>query len=463
MASRLDNISQLFSNFRTRSIIIITLLVIGLAILIGVIRLIRAPAQTAAKGTALPTAPTQATIPGLNKTSPEYTAMQEQLNQQRIQQAQKTGGSAISTITYKDSTPTTVVTTPNQPITIEGVTSAPTSVPTSIPTSVTIDPKIAALQAQIAAQNQQLQQVTSEQIQQATTDKSAAMRTQAQQLLQAWGQSPAQSYQVGAEGDQQAVGAAGGANAPAQGSLSPVLIKAGDIQFAVLNTEINSDEPGPVMATVVLGPYKGAKLLGDLSTSKNLPGSNGGEAVVVRFTVMSFAGLERSLSISAVAIDPNTARTALASDVDHHYLMRYGSLFASSFLEGYGNAALQAGSSVSQNSDGGTFTTYPDADPRREVASGLGSVGQNWGQQLGDTFDRQNTITVKAGIGLGILFLSDVSANTSAPPTGIVNAITTKNAQDKIAADNAGANNVLPIEQAQNQLIAPVLNAQSGQ
>jgi type IV secretory pathway VirB10-like protein len=458
MASRLDNISQLFSNFRTRSIIIITLLVIGLAILIGVIRLIRAPAQTAENNTALPTAPTKATIPGLNKTSPEYTAMQEQLNRQRIQQAQKTGGSAISTITYQDSTPTPV-TTPDQSIDADGVTSTPTS--------TTIDPKIAALQAQVAEQNQQLQQVTTEQIQQATADKSAAMRTQAQQLLQAWGQSPTQSYQVGVEEDQQAAGTvpSGGANAAAQGSgsLAPVLIKAGDIQFAVLNTEINSDEPGPVMATVVMGPYKGAKLLGDLSTSKDLPGSNGGEAVVVRFTVMSFAGLDRSLSISAVAIDPNTARTALASDVDHHYLLRYGSLFASSFLNGYGNAALQAGSSVSQNSDGGTFTTYPEASPKREIASGFGTVGQNWGQQLGDTFNRKNTITVNAGVGLGILFLSDVSSTTSAPPTGILNALATKNVQDKIAADNAGTNNVLPIEQAQNQLIAPVLNAQNGQ
>lgn len=454
MASRLDNISKLFSNFRTRSIIIVTLLVIGLAILIGIIRLIRAPAQQAAAGTGLANAPSQNTVPGLSKTSPEYTQLQQQLNQQRIQSAEQTGGSAIPTLTYQDGTQQS-----------SDTTAPDASQPGTYTSSPSIDPQVAALQAQVAAQNEQIQQANDAQVQQTTTDKSAAMRTQAQQLLQAWGQSPTQSYQSNDSDEQQAgAGANGAANSSTQdGSGAPVLIKAGDIQFAVLNTEINSDEPGPVMATVVLGPYKGAKLLGELSNSKTLPGSNGAEAVVVRFTVMSFAGLDRSIGISAVAIDPNTARTALASDVDHHYLLRYGSLFASSFLEGYGNAALQAGSSVTQNQDGGTFTTYPDADPRREVASGFGTVGQNWGQQLGDTFNRQNTITVKAGIGVGVLFLTDVTSNTAAPSTRITQGIATKKAQDEMAADNASAENVLPIEQAQNQLIQAVPNAQNGQ
>jgi hypothetical protein len=450
MASRLENISNLFSNFRTRSIIIVTVVIIALAIIVGIIRLVKTPAAQNTANTDLVNAPEQKTAPGLNSTSPEYTQLQQQLNQQRIQQAEKTGGSAIPTLTYQSTTPT----------------QSPVSSQPAAPTDASVDPQIAALQAQVAAQNEEIQQATAQEIQQTTTDKSGAMRAQAQQLLQAWGQSPTQAYEVGMTADQLAAAglAPGGATAvSAPSSTAPVLIKAGDIQFAVLNTEINSDEPGPVMATVVLGPYKGAKLLGELSTTKNLPGSNGGEAVVVRFSVMSFAGLERSLSISAVAIDPNTARTALASNVDHHYLLRYGSLFASSFLSGYGDAALQAGSSVSQNSDGGTFTTYPDASPKREIASGFGTVGQNWGQQLGDTFNRQNTITVNAGVGIGILFLTDVSANSNTPPTGIIQAVATKNVQDQLAAENASTTNVLPIEQAQNQLVQPVLNAQDRQ
>lgn len=450
MASRLENVSKLFSNFRTRSIIIVTLVILGLAILVGIIRLVNAPSQSNPSNAGLANAPVQATVPGLSKTSPEYEKLQKELNQQRIQQAQNTGGSAIPTLTYQNDIPQ------QQPTAVQpDIAETDTATP---------DPQVAALQAQVAEQAQQLQQANTEQIQQATVDKSGAMRAQAQQLLQAWGQSPNQVYEVGAEDEQAATDAAAASAAAARMASQqalPAMIKAGDIQFAVLNTEINSDEPGPVMATVVLGPYKGAKLLGSLQTSKSLPGTNGAEAVVIQFNVMSIADANRSIGISAVAIDPNTARTALASDVDHHYMLRYGSLFASSFLEGYGNAGLQAGSSVTQNQDGGTFTTYPDADPRRETAAAFGQVGQNWGQQLGDTFNRPNTITVHAGTGLGILFLNDVTSQGASASTA--QAISTKIAQDQIAANNVTTSNVLPIDQAQNQLVQPVPSAQSGQ
>lgn len=457
MASRLENISKLFSNFRTRSIIIITLVILGLAILVGIIRLVNASGQTNTSNTGLINAPSQSTVPGLSKTSPEYEKLQKDLNQQRIQQAQQTGGSAIPTLTYQSDIPQ------QQPQQQLPVTTQPDMDNTDTPTP-TIDPQVAALQAQVAEQAQQIQQANAQQVQQTTIDKSGPMRAQAQQLLQAWGQSPNQVYEVGMVDEQAAATAAAAQAAAAKASQQalPAMIKAGDIQFAVLNTEINSDEPGPVMATVVLGPYKGAKLLGSLQTTKSLPGTNGPEAVVVQFNVMSLASVNRSISISAVAIDPNTARTALATDVDHHYLLRYGSLFASSFLEGYGNAGLQAGSSVTQNEDGGTFTTYPDADPRREMAAGLGQVGTSWGQQLGETFNRVNTITVHAGTGLGILFLNDV-ASPNASPASLTQAISTKVAQDQIAANNVSTSNILPVDQAQNQLIQPVPGAQSGQ
>ena len=458
MASRLDNISRLFSNFRTRSIIIVTLVIIGLTIVIGIIRLIKGSGNnTDANSSGLASAPTQNTVPGLNPTTPEYTQLQQQLNQQRTQQAEQSGGSAISTLTYQQGTSNTQ---PAPYMSGDQITS-----PT--PTDNTADPQVQALQQQVAMQNQQLQEITTQQTQQAVIDQSGAMGAQAQQLLQAWAQSPTQSYQVAAaEGNAANVtgrnGLPGQANAETSAE-SPVLIKAGDIQFAVLNTAINSDEPGPVMATVVMGPYKGAKLLGSLGSAKALPGTNGAEAVVIRFNIMSLASLNRSISISAVAIDPDTARTALASDVDHHYLLRYGSLFASSFLEGYGDAAQQAGSSVTQNSDGGLFTTYPDADPRREVASGFGQLGQSWGQQLGQTFNRPNTITVNAGIGMGILFLTDASASTSTLTAKTQQAIDIKNKQDEIAAENVNANAVSPIAQAQNQLVQAATDTQTEQ
>ena len=134
---------------------------------------------------------------------------------------------------------------------------------------------------------------------------------------------------------------------------------------------------------------------------------------------MSVPNEQNSLGVSAVAIDPDTARTALASDVDHHYLQRYGSLFASAFLEGYGSAVQQSGSTVTNSIFGGSSTAYGSLSGIEEVAAGLGQVGQEWGSQLGDVLDRPNTIVVHSGVGLGILFLNDVTLDQQGVSQGI--------------------------------------------
>ena len=221
-------------------------------------------------------------------------------------------------------------------------------------------------------------------------------------------------------------------------SGSPI-IKTGDILFAVLNTEVNSDEPGPIMATVVQGPLKGAKLVGTIQQTRDIPGSNGPTRVVLNFTTMSVPNEQNSLGVSAVAIDPDTARTALASEVDHHYLERYGSLFASAFLEGYGSAVQQSGSTVTNSIFGGSSTAYGSLSGIEEVAAGLGQVGQEWGSQLGDVLDRPNTIVVHSGVGLGILFLSDVTLDQQGTSPNIAQqpntqSIRTMNTQPNIAS-----------------------------
>ncbi|MFZ9034974.1 MAG: TrbI/VirB10 family protein [Francisellaceae bacterium] len=109
-----------------------------------------------------------------------------------------------------------------------------------------------------------------------------------------------------------------------------VVAKAGDVLFAVLDTQLNSDQPGtPVMATIVGKKFKDAKLLGSFKLE--------GEKLVIQFTMMSLPDVDHTISITAYAIDPQTAQNAMASDVDHHYLLRYGSLFASAFLQGFGD------------------------------------------------------------------------------------------------------------------------------
>jgi len=185
-------------------------------------------------------------------------------------------------------------------------------------------------------------------------------------------------------------------------------IKAGDILFAVLDTAVNSDEPGPVLATIVSGKLRGSRLIGSLNRPQNA------ETVVLNFTTLSVPKLNKTISVNAIAIDPKTARIALSSNTDRHVLERYGTLFAASFMQGFGNALQSEGTQVFV--DNGTGTTVVDRAERslgRNALVALSTVGRRWANLAQPTFNRPPTVEVYSGTNLGILFSSDVQVPLS--------------------------------------------------
>ncbi|CCD07775.1 type IVB secretion system protein DotG/IcmE [Legionella pneumophila] len=293
------------------------------------------------------------------------------------------------------------------------------SIPGATPRPTTSDAASSAeqLQAILQKQNEQLaEQKYQQEIQQRTSD----MLTAATQLVQDWKKVETQVYTEGTEetktsgGESSVPGAgtvAGANNQPveqgASGAQNQAIIKTGDIMFAVLDTAVNSDEPGPILATIVTGKLKGSKLIG----SFNLPSN--ADKMVITFNTMSIPGAEKTISISAYAIDPNTARTALASRTNHHYLMRYGSLFASSFLQGFGNAFQSANTTITIGGTGGgnniTVANGVGRSTLENAVIGLATVGKAWSQQAQQLFNTPTTVEVYSGTGLGILFTQDVT------------------------------------------------------
>lgn len=192
-------------------------------------------------------------------------------------------------------------------------------------------------------------------------------------------------------------------------AVAPPNIKAGTVMFAVLDTSVNSDEPGPVLATIVSGKYKGAKLLGTFTTT-TIPGMDSPEHVALNFNLFNIPEAPASVSVQAVAIDPDTARTALATNVDRHYLLRYGGLFASALMTGYAKVLTSQGTTQITATNGQSVTTQsPTLSSRDKLYAALGQVGQQWGQAIQNVVNRPYTVTLDAGTGLGILFLADVS------------------------------------------------------
>lgn len=284
-----------------------------------------------------------------------------------------------------------------------------------------------AAQSQAAANNQQLQNILNKQNQQMAEQKyqqkiqqrTSEMLSAANQSIQDWKKVNAQVYTASsveekadnAGSSMPGSGIAGSdqssADLAAAAAPQKAIIKTGDILFAVLDTSVNSDEPGPILATIVSGKLKGTKLIG----SFNLP-SNANK-MVITFNTMSVPGAAKTTSISAFAIDPNTARTALSSRTDHHYLMRYGSLFASSFIEGFGNAFQSANTTVTIGGTGGgnniTVSNGVGRSTLENAVIGLATVGKSWSQQAQQLFNTPTTVEVYSGTGLGILFTQDVT------------------------------------------------------
>lgn len=178
--------------------------------------------------------------------------------------------------------------------------------------------------------------------------------------------------------------------------------------FAVIDTSVNSDDPGPVLARIVSeGPLKGARIMGTFQRQD--------QVLFVRFNVLSLPEVPQSIAIDAVAVDPETSRTSVATSVDNHTLEKYGTIIAASFLQGMGEAVETSLGTPTLSSDGSaTIASQVPATSRDQVIVGLGKVGQ----AIGDDLEKKNiqpTVTLDSGTGVGLLIMSDLKIEQ--PPT----------------------------------------------
>lgn len=221
---------------------------------------------------------------------------------------------------------------------------------------------------------------------------------------------PTQQLVAGSAPKESAGAGTGSSNLGSEGGGN-IMIKAGTILFAVLDNTLNSDiANSPVLATIVTGKYRGAKLIGTFGRA----GYNA-ESLTINFSRMVLKSQNQAIGISAYAVSPKTAQAALASTVNHHYLMRFGSLFAAAFLQGFGNSYANY-----QNPCYGTNNCFIDGNLQRPSVTtktaayqGLGQIGTNVASIVQNNFYRPVTVTLKQGTAMGVLFISGV---TNTPP-----------------------------------------------
>jgi len=179
-----------------------------------------------------------------------------------------------------------------------------------------------------------------------------------------------------------------------------ILPRRGAILYAVMDTALNSRQPGPAMATVVSGRFQGARLLGGFSDEH--------DRLVIKFATLVPDKKGKAGSITAYAIDPKTTEAAVATSVNHHYFARWGGLLAANFLSGYGQAVANSGAtSVTGTGVGGVaVTTHSTYTTQQELIQAAGQTGQAVANVLQQNFNEPATVRVAAGTPVGVLIIN---------------------------------------------------------
>lgn len=404
-----QNIKGLMANPRTRTIVIIMGGLVAAMLLIGFFSRGNQQASNQSSGTKTVQAPNVQARPG-TVTDTRYQQAVEDQNEQRLKAAQASGQTVLPTLTG-----------PNNQASLDPLdnTRAPTP-PVQVP-----QPQPVAAQP-TTPQPQPVQAATAPAPAAVDLTKTARYKTVETQIvgyMKSWVAPGAmQEFDYNGKGGPDfsgttttaapAPGIQTGAasTAPAQNqpqaaavtSKGASFVRAGTIIPAVLLTSINSDTPGPVVAQIVSGPLAGARLLGNFQATE--------KEVVVRFSTLSMPGEPKSFSVSAYAVNSNLG-TGLATDVDNHYLRRYGLLLAAGFIKGYGQAIARSGTTTTVTDGGGVVITQDELSNGQINRMALGEAGTTVAGDVQQAARVRPTVKVEGkdggGVPIGLLFMSD--------------------------------------------------------
>ena len=197
---------------------------------------------------------------------------------------------------------------------------------------------------------------------------------------------------------QQQVAATSSGNVSEQ--VENILLPAGTIEYGQILIEANTDAPGPILAQIYTGPLKGARVLGSFqSTDKYL---------TLSFNMIIIDGI--NYPVEAVAIDPDTTLPGVITEIDNRYLKRIILPMAGEFVAGLAEAVSESGSTTVIIEGSTVSESESDKTNKQEVASGISAAGDSLSEILEDEADATKPmLRVASGTPVGILFVSPVT------------------------------------------------------
>ena len=182
-----------------------------------------------------------------------------------------------------------------------------------------------------------------------------------------------------------------------------VIVPAGNIAYAQLLNDLNSDVQGPALAQILSGPFEGGRAIGDFAKQD--------EYLTLNFKRIVKDGV--SYSINGIALDENTTLAAQQTDVDHHYFQRIILPAAAQFLTGYTQAAAQVAQTTTTTPGGGVATNVPAPDAKQQLMQGATQAATSIANVLTQDQGRPITVYVQRGTTMGILFMDPVTTGNA--------------------------------------------------
>jgi hypothetical protein len=177
-------------------------------------------------------------------------------------------------------------------------------------------------------------------------------------------------------------------------------IGAGEIKYATLTSGLNSRVLQTVPRAVIHGGLlDGAVLIGSMENVEN-------HYLVLKFHALTIN--KRTYPIDAIAINPDLQDAGLADDVKSHLFERTALQAGVGFIQSFGAAKLQEGSSSSQSNGlagNSMSTTNPIRTNKQTAIIALGGAAQTIQPAIDQTIaDIKPEVIVKPGKEMGILF-----------------------------------------------------------
>jgi intracellular multiplication protein IcmE len=318
--------------------------------------------------------------------TPEYNQMLDNINEQEAETALKSGRSSLPTPTGQGAIVTPIAQTPK-----------PTSKPEERrSTQMTTSALRPASTTRRAETHDEYKEMLSELIESMRKDIKGNGRKVSHVVFQA--KENVQEHEVPSHQTTE--------KQPHSDGTMNLNLKPGTAYYAVNLLTVNSDIQGsPVLAEIPTGPLKGSRFIGKFEHRDKL--------LLLSFQELVLEAGE-VVPVQAYAIDPDTASTGLASDVDHHWLERYALPFIADLVSGVGHAVAQSGATTSSYMGTGGVSeveTHREYTAQDEAKIAAGKASERLSNQLMRNANRPVTVTLEQGQPIGIVII-DVKQKT---------------------------------------------------